>query len=191
MRQVLGPGALGRPRGIGWRGRWEGGLGWGTHVNPWLIHVNVWQEPLQYCKVISLQLIKINGKKKADLNSLAKKKEKMPKFLNFNCLIYFFSISVQPLGDPREKGTEYMTGFCCDSTVVICILTEVRKILWDTHGLNLIPNHLRGPFDLSWEFFKATELSQLSEQIPHSLLYTWMLAEQIVPQDLNLYFNYS
>ena len=41
MRQVLGPGALGRPRGIGWRGRWEGGSGWGTHVNPWLIHVSV------------------------------------------------------------------------------------------------------------------------------------------------------
>ena len=49
--------------GRGWRGRWEGGSGWGTHVNPWLIHVNVWQKPLQYCKVISLQLIKINGKK--------------------------------------------------------------------------------------------------------------------------------
>ena len=41
MRQVLGPGALGRPRGIGWRGRWEGGSGWGIHVYPWLIHVNV------------------------------------------------------------------------------------------------------------------------------------------------------
>ena len=41
----------------------EGGSGWGTHVNPWLIHVNVWQKPLQYCKVISLHLIKINGKK--------------------------------------------------------------------------------------------------------------------------------
>ena len=27
-----------------------------------LIHVNVWQKPLQYCKVISLQLIKINEK---------------------------------------------------------------------------------------------------------------------------------
>ena len=63
MRQVLGPGALGRPRGMGWRGRPEGGSGWGTHVNPWLIHFNVWQNPLQYCKVISLQLIKINGKK--------------------------------------------------------------------------------------------------------------------------------
>ena len=45
-------------------GRWEGSSGWGTHVNPQLIHVNVWQNPLQYCKVISLQLIKINEKKK-------------------------------------------------------------------------------------------------------------------------------
>ena len=62
MRQVLGAGALGRPRGIRWRGRWERGSGWGILVNPWLIHVNVWQKPLQYCKVISLQLIKIDGK---------------------------------------------------------------------------------------------------------------------------------
>ena len=38
MRQVLGAGALGRPRGMGWGGRWERGLGWETHVNPWLIH---------------------------------------------------------------------------------------------------------------------------------------------------------
>ena len=58
MRQVLRAGALGRPRGIGWGGRREGGSGWGTHVNPWLIHVNVWQKPLQYCNIISLQLIK-------------------------------------------------------------------------------------------------------------------------------------
>ena len=36
------------------------------HVNPWLIHVNVWQKLLQYCKVISLQLIKINGKEKKE-----------------------------------------------------------------------------------------------------------------------------
>ena len=71
MRQVLGPGTLGRPRGIGWRGRWEGGSGWGTHVNPRLIHVNVWQKPLQYCKVISLQLIKINEKKTEAVFQLA------------------------------------------------------------------------------------------------------------------------
>ena len=30
----------------------------------WLIHVSVWQNPLQYCKVISLQLKKINLYKK-------------------------------------------------------------------------------------------------------------------------------
>ena len=33
----------------------------------WLIHVNVWQKPLQYCKVISLLLIKINENKKVGL----------------------------------------------------------------------------------------------------------------------------
>ena len=37
-------------------GSGRGGSGWGTHVNPWLIHINVWQKPLQYCKLISLQL---------------------------------------------------------------------------------------------------------------------------------------
>ena len=61
MRQVLRAGALGRPRGMGWSGRWEGGSGWGTHVNPWLIHVSVWKN--HYNIVISLQLIKINDKK--------------------------------------------------------------------------------------------------------------------------------
>ena len=40
---VLGAGALGWPRGMGWGGRWAGGSGWGTLVHPWRIHVNVWQ----------------------------------------------------------------------------------------------------------------------------------------------------
>ena len=62
MRQVLGAGTLGRPRGMGWGGRRERGSGWGTHVNPWLIHVNVWQKQLQYFKVISLQLINEKNK---------------------------------------------------------------------------------------------------------------------------------
>ena len=42
----------------GWRGRWVGGSGWGIHVTPWLIHVNVWQNPRKCCEVISLQPIK-------------------------------------------------------------------------------------------------------------------------------------
>ena len=82
MRQVLRTGALGRPRGMGWGEWWEGGSGWGTHVNPWLIHVNVWQKPLQYCEVISLQLIKINEKKKEREKDIPfKKKEDKTIFL--------------------------------------------------------------------------------------------------------------
>ena len=41
MRQVLGPGALGRPEESGGEGGGGGESGWGIHVNPWLIHVNV------------------------------------------------------------------------------------------------------------------------------------------------------
>ena len=69
MRQVLRAGALGWPRGMGWGERWEGGSGWGRHVNPWLIDVNVWQKPLQYCKVISLQLINEKKKKKVAIRT--------------------------------------------------------------------------------------------------------------------------
>ena len=42
--------------------RWDGeggrreDSGWGRRMHPWLIHVNVWQNPPQYCKVISLPL---------------------------------------------------------------------------------------------------------------------------------------
>ena len=30
---------------VGWGRRWEGGSEWGIHVHPWLIHVNIWQNP--------------------------------------------------------------------------------------------------------------------------------------------------
>ena len=88
MRQVLTAGALGRPRGMGWGGRWERGSGWGTCVNPWLIHVIVWQKPLQYCKVISLQLIKINGKRKKIL---------IKKFFKKFCYSHAFSLFISHL----------------------------------------------------------------------------------------------
>ena len=56
MRQ----GAQGRCPGMTLRdgmGREAGeGFRMGAHVHPWLIHVNVWQKPLQYYKVISFQL---------------------------------------------------------------------------------------------------------------------------------------
>ena len=40
---MLGAGALGRPRGMEWGGRTEGGSGWGTHVYLWRIHFDIWQ----------------------------------------------------------------------------------------------------------------------------------------------------
>ena len=40
----------------GWDGEGGGRVVQDGDLNPWLIHVNVWQKPLQYCKVISLQL---------------------------------------------------------------------------------------------------------------------------------------
>ena len=73
VKQIVSPGWMHETSAWGWctgmthrdvMGREVGGASeWGTHVNPWLIHVNVWQKPLQYCKVISLQLMKIIGKK--------------------------------------------------------------------------------------------------------------------------------
>ena len=70
VKQITSPGWMRETSARAWctgktqRNRVErevgAGIGMGRHVNPWLIHVNVWQNPLQYCKVISLQLIKIN-----------------------------------------------------------------------------------------------------------------------------------
>ena len=41
-------GALGHPEG--WVGRvLGGGSRCRAHVHPWLIHINVWRKPLQYC----------------------------------------------------------------------------------------------------------------------------------------------
>ena len=48
--RMLGAGALGWPRGMGWGGRWERGSGWGTHVHPWRSHVNVWQNQYNIVK---------------------------------------------------------------------------------------------------------------------------------------------
>ena len=87
VKQITSPGWMHETSAQGWctgktqRDQAERGSGWGIHVNPWLIHVDVWQKPLQYCKVISLQLIKINekningGRCKSMLSHLHKTKE--------------------------------------------------------------------------------------------------------------------
>ena len=75
VKQITSPGWMHETSARAWytgktqRNRVErevgGGLEWGIHVKPWLILVIVLQKPLQYCKVISLQLIKINEKIKS------------------------------------------------------------------------------------------------------------------------------
>ena len=48
----------------GWDGVGEGFRREGIHVCLWLIHVDVWQRPTQYCKALILQLKKIEKKKR-------------------------------------------------------------------------------------------------------------------------------
>ena len=66
--QCMGQGAWGWCTGMtlsdGMGREVGGGFRMGNTCTPWLIHVSVWQNSLQYCKVISLQLIKINEEKK-------------------------------------------------------------------------------------------------------------------------------
>ena len=57
-----------------WGGRWEGGSGLGTHVHPWQIHVNVWQN--QYSIVKLNKKFKEEEKKKNMFNIKSQYKTK-------------------------------------------------------------------------------------------------------------------
>ena len=59
--RMLGAGARGDPeRWMIWGGRWEGGSELGTHVHPWRIHVNVWQNQ---CSIVKQNKVKRKTKK--------------------------------------------------------------------------------------------------------------------------------
>ena len=57
-KQIAGLGSIqdawgwctGMTREMIWGERWEGGSGFGTHVHPWWIHVNVWQNQYSIVK---------------------------------------------------------------------------------------------------------------------------------------------
>ena len=148
MRQLLRPGALGRPRGIGWRGRWVGGSGWGIHVNPWLIQVNVWQKPLQYCKVISFQLIKINEKKIKVTTEIRKNKIKFANFKDLPRLAHYRKV----------RGTrDQIANTCCiiekarefQKSIYFCFIDYAKAFdcvdhnkLWKSLKKIGIPDHL-------------------------------------------------
>ena len=66
--QMLGAGALGRPRGMVWGGRRDEGSGWGTHVYLWWIHFDVCQN--QYNIVKLKNKIKFKKRKKEEEKDL-------------------------------------------------------------------------------------------------------------------------
>ena len=61
---MLGASALGRPRGMVWRGRREEGSGWGTHVYLWRIHFGIWQNQYNIVKFKNKIKLKNKNKKK-------------------------------------------------------------------------------------------------------------------------------
>ena len=87
----------------GWDGMGRevgGGFRMRTYVNPWLIYVNVWQKTLQYCKIVSLQLIKIIGNiylKIKNMKSKKKKKHLRSLLIIFCALLYAKSISIKSI----------------------------------------------------------------------------------------------
>ena len=78
---------------MGW-----GGEGCGTHIHPWVIRVNVWQKPPQYCKVISLQLKK---EKKNVACSLKCTGEPIFKTLTFKSVAFSHSYRDKKVAEQR------------------------------------------------------------------------------------------
>ena len=71
-------------------GGWDGeGSGRGVQ-DGWMIHVNVWQKPPQYCKVISLQLNKL---------------------IFFKKTTFFFPAQI-PCGDETKFSSNYIISSC-------------------------------------------------------------------------------
>ena len=81
---MFGAGALGQPRGMVWGGRREEGSGWGTHINLWWIHFDIWKNQYNIVKLKN----KIELKKKKRISS-SKKKKKIEVRLIYN---YVFQV---------------------------------------------------------------------------------------------------
>ena len=116
------PENLGPPR-LSYQNDSRSGWGWGIHVTPWLIHVNVWQKPLQYCKVISLQLIKINGRKK--------------KTILLSSVLYIEFMHKISLGKKEDfLWKMYLTEFL--SLMIVPAVSSFLNILMNALGSNIL-----------------------------------------------------
>ena len=155
--------ALGQPKGIGWEGggrrvqEWWGG---GIHVYLWAIHVDVWQKPPQYCKVIILQLnlkikyLEVYQKKEMSCCSINKKD-------------FISSFTPAPSSLPRAPDSARQP-WCLDIETSLQITWEARnaprslQITWEagnaprspsawavTQAL-LLPGDVRAPAGVKW-----------------------------------------
>ena len=112
---------------LGWGGRQEGGSGWGTHVNPWLIHVNVCKNHhniVVYCKVISLQLIEIIGGKKKETPLI---KLSLPKAWRRLSSIFCYSELTCEYWD-RGRGVRTQLGRSQGACAVDCSLPVTQSV---------------------------------------------------------------
>ena len=85
-----------------------GGFRMGNTCKSMAVHVNVWQKPLQYYKVISLQLIKINENKIKKIINEKKRKKNMLQGCGPGlalCVSMFFQFSAlsQMIGAPDRE----------------------------------------------------------------------------------------
>ena len=98
---------------MGWGGRWEGGSGWGTHVHPWWIQVNVWQNQYNIVKLNKSWFFeKINKIDKPLARLIKKKREK------------------NQINKSRNKKGEVTT----DNAEIQRIIRDLRTTIWQLNG---------------------------------------------------------
>ena len=113
MKQAIRPGALGKSRGNGWRVRWDGGLECRTHVNPWLFHFNVWQNPPQ---------IKKKEKKRVDVMSYKVPRLSYMQWVWFQSYIRCDAIKHVGLITQIHWVSCQIHSFCCHSFIIWDVL---------------------------------------------------------------------
>ena len=96
-------------------------------IRAWLIHVNVWQKSLQYCKEISLQLIKINEKKKETKETIEKiNKAKSCFFEKINKIDKSLSILIK-----KQREENQINKIRNENEEIMTDNTEIQRIIRD------------------------------------------------------------
>ena len=142
--RILKAGALEQLRGMGLGGRWQGVLGWRTHIHLWLIHVNVWQKPPQHCKVISLQL-KYRKKKNNEQGKKILQNEIILWTWNiiFKEIFYFKAAYSKKLCTGTEKINTSICPWYCTAVLDIVLYSKAHKSTTTCRGCTYVTIYAR------------------------------------------------